>query len=298
MAKAAARYRIQTVAELTGVQEATLRAWERRYGVPAPARTDTGYRLYTHKDVETVKRMVELCARGMAPSDAARALGSQAPVEEPPEAPKDAFEATVARIVDAARRMDALMLESEVRFALTLGDAHTIVARVFCPVMEQIGLAWQERAISVAHEHLAAEIVCSAMRDLLRLVAPARPAGEVLLACFAEEDHSLPLYAAAFRFVAWGHRTHVLGARTPPDALAHAVRELDPSAVGLSITMSVPGERAAELVHGYADAIGARPWVVGGAAAASTRAAVEARGGVVLARDMAEQDEVLGRLLT
>lgn len=37
---------IKRAAELTGVPEHTLRAWERRYGLVAPARTDGGYRLY------------------------------------------------------------------------------------------------------------------------------------------------------------------------------------------------------------------------------------------------------------
>src|SRR6187402_1149831 len=116
MAKAAGRYRIQAVAELTGVQEATLRAWERRYGVPAPQRTATGYRLYTHKDVETVKRMVELCARGMAPADAARALGT-ATQNAPAELHDDPFAATAERIVEATRRMDPTAIEAEVRLA-------------------------------------------------------------------------------------------------------------------------------------------------------------------------------------
>lgn len=35
-------YRINVVAELVGVPSATLRAWERRYGVPSPDRSDHG----------------------------------------------------------------------------------------------------------------------------------------------------------------------------------------------------------------------------------------------------------------
>ena len=39
-------YRIHVVAEMTGIPAATLRAWERRYGIPSPERTASGYRLY------------------------------------------------------------------------------------------------------------------------------------------------------------------------------------------------------------------------------------------------------------
>ena len=51
MKDALGRYRINVVAELTGVPAATLRAWERRYGIPTPARTASSYRLYSDVDV-------------------------------------------------------------------------------------------------------------------------------------------------------------------------------------------------------------------------------------------------------
>ena len=65
-----ARYRIQAVSEMTGIPSATLRAWERRYGVPNPSRTNSSYRLYSHDDVAKIKLIKELCDQGLAPSDA------------------------------------------------------------------------------------------------------------------------------------------------------------------------------------------------------------------------------------
>lgn len=68
------RFRINRVAETTGIPEATLRAWERRYQVPKPARTPSGYRLYSQQDVAQVRRMRELCEKGLAPGDAAKEI--------------------------------------------------------------------------------------------------------------------------------------------------------------------------------------------------------------------------------
>lgn len=68
------RFRINWVAETTGIPEATLRAWERRYQVPKPARTPSGYRLYSPDDVAQVKRMRELCDAGISPADAAKEI--------------------------------------------------------------------------------------------------------------------------------------------------------------------------------------------------------------------------------
>ena len=43
--------RIRDVVERTGVGEATLRAWEQRYGFPEPERLPSGHRRYRESDV-------------------------------------------------------------------------------------------------------------------------------------------------------------------------------------------------------------------------------------------------------
>jgi MerR family transcriptional regulator, light-induced transcriptional regulator len=292
------RYRIHAVSEITGVPEATLRAWERRYAVPIPVRTSSGYRLYSQKDVDLVKRMRELCANGMAPVDAAKMVADQGrPTPSLADFSADPYEAVAARIADATRRMDPHAIESEVRLAMSLGDAISVVERAFCPALEQIGSDWERGLITVGHEHLASEILTGATRDLLRLLGPARPTGEVVLACFAEEEHVLPLHAAAFRFVELGYRPHVLGARTPPDGLHAAIREIEPAFVGLSLTTLLPEARASELVQAYASTAKGHLWGVGGAAAQAVRALVEQHGGHVLVGTPDEQRELVGKLL-
>lgn len=294
------RYRIHAVAELTGVPEATLRAWERRYAVPVPVRTASGYRLYSPQDVEQVKRMRELCASGVAPVDAAKMVAEPASRPAPVSLAaleEDPFAVMSRRIVEATRRMDPGALESEVRLAMTLGDAATVVERAYCPALIAIGDGWARGELSVGHEHLASEIITTATRELLRLAGPSRPHGEVILACFADEEHAMPLYAGAFRFVEWSYRPHLLGARTPPAGLAAAVQEIEPALVGLSLTIAPEPRRARELLDDYARAIGDRPWLVGGAAALQAQAEIQAAGGNALHGTLEQQHEQIGRLL-
>ena len=49
---------IRDVSRLTGVNPVTLRAWERRYGLIQPIRTESGHRLYSKADIETVNRIL------------------------------------------------------------------------------------------------------------------------------------------------------------------------------------------------------------------------------------------------
>ena len=58
-------YPIRTVSRLTGVPPVTLRAWERRYRLITPTRTEKGHRLYTDADIERVRQVLALMERGV-----------------------------------------------------------------------------------------------------------------------------------------------------------------------------------------------------------------------------------------
>jgi DNA-binding transcriptional MerR regulator len=48
-------YNIGAVVRMTGIPEATLRAWERRYGFPRLARTSGHHRLYSESQVRRLQ---------------------------------------------------------------------------------------------------------------------------------------------------------------------------------------------------------------------------------------------------
>lgn len=67
-------YPIREVARLTGINPVTLRAWERRYGLIQPIRTESGHRLYTVSDIEAVRQVMGWLERGVAVSKVAELL--------------------------------------------------------------------------------------------------------------------------------------------------------------------------------------------------------------------------------
>jgi DNA-binding transcriptional MerR regulator/methylmalonyl-CoA mutase cobalamin-binding subunit len=274
-------YRIRTVSQLTGVSTATLRAWERRYGVPTPARTASAYRLYSEADVALVRRMSDLVKQGVSAAEAARSVLAASERDVPTSAGElDPFAAAHARIIDAVVRFDPDALELEAKRVLSLGSGLVIFDRVIGPALRRIGELWHEGVITIAQEHLASQLILETLMDLLRLSQPAGSSRRVALACFSDEDHVLGLYGAALRFASWGFRTMILGARTPPSAIARVVSSLDPDVVALSVTIPPSPALGRELVDGYADACRTTPWIVGGDAAVGLRSWVEARGGL------------------
>jgi MerR family transcriptional regulator, light-induced transcriptional regulator len=281
MASRRGKYRIQTVAEMTGVPAATLRAWERRYGLPSPERSTSSYRLFSDHDVASIRRLKELCDEGMAPAEAARVVvrseeASNTPVDGDPY--QRACEAILRAVVD----FDPIGLEQAVRGAMFMGSAATIYHRVLAPTMQTVGDRWHQGTLSVAQEHMASEVLSGVARDMLRLIDPPEAASEAIVACFADEEHALPLYGVAFGLVQSGLRPVVLGARTPPSAIRHAVESIQPVLVCLSVTVRPPAYRARELIDDYAEAVADVPWIVGGAGSEQLRSMVEASGGIVV----------------
>ncbi|MGB1698862.1 MAG: MerR family transcriptional regulator [Nannocystaceae bacterium] len=281
MSKSNSKYRIQAVAEMTGIPAATLRAWERRYGVPSPMRTDSSYRLYSDADIDVIRKLRELTESGMAPAEAAR-VRKQYEAESPVPSGEDPFERAQETILEAVERFDPTALEVAVRRMMFLGSAPMVFDRVLAPCMYTIGRRWHAGEISVGQEHMASEILGSAARDMLRLFQHDQDAPLALLACFADEEHALPLYGVAFRFAQWGYHPVILGARTPPGAIRHAAERLDPAIVGMSLTIAPPAHRAIELCEEYAAACGSLPWIVGGRGTSELVDVIEGCGGVCL----------------
>lgn len=280
------RYRIQTVTEMTGVPASTLRAWERRYGVPSPERTSSAYRLYSDADLDVIKRMRDLCASGLAPSEAVQALRVEHAAEELREQPpqvtgvENAFEEATHRLMRAIEDYDMAAMRAEMARATYLGSCAAVFEGVFAPAMRAVGNLWHQGRITVAQEHLATEVLGGMVRDLLRHVQPEESSRMALLACATHEDHTLPLYGVAFRLAQWGYRTELMGANTPPDALAAAVVALSPDLVGLSFTVT-PIQEVSQQLDAYAAAVQGRPWVVGGVGARAIQQELEKRGAVV-----------------
>jgi DNA-binding transcriptional MerR regulator/methylmalonyl-CoA mutase cobalamin-binding subunit len=257
--------------------------------VPVPRRTAAAYRLYTHEDVAQIQRMRELVEAGVSPAEAARVvLGS--PVEgaipatrvaSPPvldDAMLDGLATAQGRILEATARWDAPGIDAELARLSMLLDAQTLYESIVSPVLVEVGERWARGEMSIGQEHLLCERVEITIRAALRALE--HPDGPVVVfACVDAELHVLGALGAALHFASQGARIVMLGAMTPPAAIADAVRGTRPRLVGLS--MSLPPTTAPELFSAYAEACAGTPWVVGGAATAGLRAQIEDAGGMV-----------------
>ena len=59
-------FNLKAVVRQTGIKPDTLRAWERRYGLPEPARSSGGHRLYSQHDIDTLNWLVARQHEGLS----------------------------------------------------------------------------------------------------------------------------------------------------------------------------------------------------------------------------------------
>ena len=242
------RLRIGELSRRTGVRADTLRAWERRYGLLRPERTEGGFRLYGSADEARVRAMTARIEAGVSAAEAARLAVASAPAAEadgdgatggePLTASADALRVALEAFDDSGA--NAVLDEALSRLTL-----ETVAEGVVLPAMRQIGNRWESGEISVAQEHFATGVV----RGRLLSVARNWGAGTgplALLACPPGESHDLGLISFGLVLHSRGWRITYLGPDTPIDTVSQAVGDLHPDAIVLAALDPAPFESAAQ----------------------------------------------------
>jgi len=238
-------YRIGTVARLAGISTHALRVWERRYGVPAPARSEGGARLYSEAEVarlRLLKRAVDLghpigqlvpldraalerLAGGGSGSVASRGAGAKG----------EGASEIVTAFLDAVRGFDAVRAQKLLDRASLLFSARTLVLDVLAPLLERIGDEWEEGALCSASEHLASALVRDHASQLLRRL-PSEPGAELFVVSTpAGELHELGAMLAAVTAKMLGFGVLYLGPDLPASQIALAARSSGATLVALSV---------------------------------------------------------------
>ncbi|MGC4956494.1 MerR family transcriptional regulator [Actinomadura citrea] len=235
---------VGAVARRLGLAAATLRTWDRRYGIGPSGRSPGGHRRYTPADVARLEAMQRLILAGAPPGEAALAAlreppgaprqprghgagGNRVPVGE---APAGADTAEVRGLARAAMSLDLPAMNDAVRTAIARDGVVRAWDGLMVPVMVGIGRKHAAGGDCVEVEHLLSTVVLGCLAEV---PPPARPVNvrPVLLACAPEEQHSLPLYALAAALAQGGAAASLLGARVPANALAAAIRRTGPGTV-------------------------------------------------------------------
>jgi DNA-binding transcriptional MerR regulator len=235
---------VAAVARRIGVAPATLRTWDRRYGLGPSAHEAGEHRRYCPKDLAILTAMRKLITAGVAPADAAQQakdFKGKISVEEIVdnfEVREDLVEALHA----ASKLLDKKFIEDAVRNDIEKRGVIASWSEVIVPLLFLIGDEWEKTQTGIEVEHLLTEILKSVLREKSTMVSEPCNPRPVLLASVGEEMHSLALHALASALAEKNISTYFLGARTPLEALNGVITRSAPPAIFLWAQLTHNGD--------------------------------------------------------
>jgi DNA-binding transcriptional MerR regulator len=226
--------RIGELSRRVGVSDHVLRAWERRYGVLRPSRSEGGFRLYSEADARRVRRMQDHLVRGLSAAEAARAALADDPAPGPDGLPAAADEmaGVLRRALDA---FDEPAAQAVLDRLMSDRSVTAILREIVLPYLAELGDRWKEGTASIAQEHFASNLIRG------RLAGLARGWGDgsgprAVLACPPGEMHDLALMIFGIALNRRGWRIDYLGADTPVEELIRATAVRHPDLIVLAAT--------------------------------------------------------------
>ncbi len=209
-----AAYNLKAVIHETGLKPDTLRAWERRYGLPAPERTAGGHRLYSQRDIDCVRWLIARQDEGLSISHAVNlwraleaagedpladtqngdAVTNQAAVDEAPPVVDLTAGQPLAQLrqqwVAACLAFNEPAAQHALNQAFALFAPEHVCFEILQKGVAEIGQGWYEGRVTVQQEHFASALAVRRLDALLMVTPPPNRAGRILVGCPPEEQHT------------------------------------------------------------------------------------------------------------
>jgi DNA-binding transcriptional MerR regulator len=244
-------FNLKVVLRETGLKADTLRLWERRHGLPRPVRTRGGHRLYSQRDIDTIKWLMARQEEGLRISQAVDLWHSlEAGGHDPLRV--ESFTTPGAEVksvrlpagdtipelrrawVSACARFDEWAAEQIFAQAFALYPVEAVCLEILQKGLVELGEAWYHNELTVQQEHFASGL---AMRRLETLVAstpfPSRPE-RILIGCPPQEEHTFSALLLNLLLRRRGWEALHMGANVPLAQLEEVLTATKPQLVILA----------------------------------------------------------------
>jgi len=244
----------------------TFRAWERRYGLPAPTRTDGNQRLYSERDIALIGWLRDQTKAGLTISQAVALYRVDAGEEAPrltvmdvgangSSGGRDADPAPGGRLIEFRDRVVAALTafdgeraDQVVEEVVALLAVDDVCVHVLEAALVEVGNRWQRGEAGVGAEHFASCFVMRKLAVLFNLSQPQFGRGPIVAACVEGELHEIGLLLTCLFLSRGGFKIVYLGANLPLTDLLAVVQELRPPLVLLSAAAETHLERLTKAI--------------------------------------------------
>ncbi len=245
-------FNLKAVLQETNIAADTLRAWERRYGLPMPQRTAGGHRLYSQYDIETIKWLLARQAEGLSISRAVDSWNEQIASNSDPLAgvtpstfstiqltpaiyisPDTNLDSLRAQWIAACMKFSEANSEQVLNQAFSMFPVESVCMEILQKGMVEIGGLWYENKASVQQEHFASGLAMRRL-DALLSASPAPSRNQtVLVGCPPNEWHTFTPLLLSLLLRRRGLNVIYLGANVPTDRFDQAVTSVQANLIVL-----------------------------------------------------------------
>lgn len=242
-------FNLKAVVQETGLKPDTLRAWERRYGLPNPKRTAGGHRLYTRRDIDTLKWLITRQEDGLSISRAVSLwkttlsegkdplLNYQ--IKQSKEATNEFGSLAAATTIDelknswvqACLNFDEQQAESILNQAFAYYQPEMVCFEVLQKGLSIIGDQWYQGLVSVQKEHFASALALRRLDALMAATPKPTRNGRLLVGCAPKDDHTFSPLLLSLLLRRQGWDVVYLGANVPIDRLEATINTTMPQLV-------------------------------------------------------------------
>lgn len=216
-------FSIKDLENLSGIKAHTIRIWEKRYNILEPMRTDTNIRLYDVDNLQKLLNITLLHDHGYKISKISRFPKEQIPqIVNEIITKKSAKSHAISAFKMAMMNFDQTLFFSTYNDLLNEKTFREIFFEVFIPLIEEIGILWQNNTISPAHEHFISYLIKQKVlinTEKLQMQEPIKNDTVFILYLPLNEIHELGLMYLNYEILLQGYKTIFLGESVPIECI-------------------------------------------------------------------------------
>jgi len=242
-------YPIKAVSHITGLSIHVIRAWEKRYNVVVPKRTDTNRRLYSKEDIDKLKLLAAASAEGYSIGSisslnlkelkdllsSTQFYEESKPVKNTEQKKDFSGDSHLNKCISAVKELDAHGLEKELYNALKNLSQPKFIDDLLTPLLENIGDMWKKGEIRIVNEHISTAVIRKILNSLIDNNAVTTNSPSIIIATPKGQLHELGALIIAVVASADGWNVTYMGPDLPAEEIAAAIDRLHPQIVALSI---------------------------------------------------------------
>ncbi len=288
-------YSISTVSNMTGVNAITLRAWERRYGIITPTRTPKGHRLYSDKDISTIRQVLDLLDQGIAVGQVGQYI-DRIDTEEP-QTKISHWQDYHDRMLKAVIHFDEHSLDQIYSEAMSLYPVDIVTRDLLIPLLSTLGQRWQTNQRGIGEEHFFSEFVRNKLGSRFHHRNLNNRGPKIVAACLPGEHHELGLLLFSLAAHERDYRIIMLGANMPLNELSEIAARTKCVAITLAATTLLEPDKMMQQLRELVIGLDI-PVFVGGKVAQQYRNEITNTGAIPTSDDINESFVVLNQHLS